>query len=102
MDLSSLEEEDNGEQEQKKRERRVRSMLKTFYGSNGKLLEADDDPTSVDSMAFDIDQYFNEVLRGQDLVGLHNIIKKLEQGMYMILSRSSSFSLFPSLFILNL
>lgn len=69
-----------------KRERRVRKLLKGFYGSNGKL-EADDDPTSVDSMAFDIDQYFNEVLRGQDLAGLQSIIEKFEKGMISIQSR---------------
>jgi hypothetical protein len=49
--------EENG-----RRARRVRQMLKSFYGAANGKLEADMDPTSVDSMAFDIDQYFNEVL----------------------------------------
>jgi hypothetical protein len=40
-----------------RRERRVKEMLKNYYGAGG----MDENPTSVDSVAFDIDQYFNEV-----------------------------------------
>lgn len=67
--------EENG-----RRERRVRRMLKTFYGNPDGKMEGDDDPLSVDSASFDIDQYFNQVMRGTDLAGLQSILEKFEQG----------------------
>eukprot|EP00026_Physarum_polycephalum_P002449 Phypoly_transcript_02455.p1 GENE.Phypoly_transcript_02455~~Phypoly_transcript_02455.p1 ORF type:complete len:883 (+),score=122.81 Phypoly_transcript_02455:156-2804(+) len=58
-----------------RREGRVKEMLRNYYGANG----VDESPTSVDSMAFDIDQYFNEVLRGQDLEGLQGILLNFDK-----------------------
>jgi hypothetical protein len=67
--------------EHERKDRRVRQMLKTYYGVSAGKLDADDDTTSVDSAAFDIDLYFSQVLKTHDLANLQEMKKQLEHGM---------------------
>ena len=69
------------QQEEKRKERRVRQMLNTYYGAVDGKMEGDIDPTSVDSMLFDVEKYFNDVLRGQNLPSIHSMMNKYQQGM---------------------
>lgn len=58
-------------EEEERKERRVKQMLKTYYGVAPGKLEEGDDPTSLDSAAFDLDLYFNHhLLLSHDLSGL--------------------------------
>lgn len=46
------------ETEAERKDRRVRQMLKTYYGVAPGKLDIDDDPTSLDSVCFFIISFF--------------------------------------------